>query len=67
MTHTHIVVKLKVPEDVAADGPEAIDDWLNSLDYQFVDPNGAEYMDGTPGASSDVETEIVENQFPYPG
>ena len=50
---THIVVKLKVPEDIRGNR-EAIDAWLNDLDYTFEDTENGE-----------IETEIVENQFSY--
>lgn len=59
MTQTHIVMKLNVPDEVAAEGPEAIDDWLNELEFTVLDPS-ADSEDPAP-----VEIEIVENQFDF--
>ncbi len=61
--HTYIIVKLKVPEAIQGDH-EAIDNWLNNLEYEFQDLT-ADENEGDPSYPGRVETEIVENQFNF--
>lgn len=65
MAYTYIVVKLKIPDDIAGDR-EAIDDWLNGLEYDFQDLTNEDETND-PAYPGRVESEIVENQYNYKG
>lgn len=61
--YTFIVVKLQVPEEIQNDH-EAIDTWLENLEYEFQDLSGLTES-SHPSFPGMVQSEIVENQFPF--